>query len=309
LPVDVPTKTEIGSICDVQTVAAPAFERALMAYARTFPLRKGKLRIIDQLWRAAAGNQGTTRLAHLRYGGLKMTCDLTEMLQRQFYFFGTYFLEEHILKCWTNAARKAEVIFDVGANSGIYSLAALASQPNAVVHAFEPTQEIAAKLRQAGQLNRLAHLNVHEVAVTSYSGRAILRRYRGDSGTNEGMNYICRESGEPGAETVQTTCLDDFCRERRIANIDLIKIDVQGNEHCVLQGAEDLLRLGRLGTIFMELNWADKTDCSPAMESVRLLAQGGYRFSNPNDHNNWRDAGNWLQGVTDIIARRFEIDP
>ena len=301
----VPTKTEIDSSCDVQPVPAPAFERALLAYARTFPLRKGKLRVIDQLWRAAAGDRGTTRLAHLRYGGLKMPCDLTEMLQRQFYFFGTYFLEEHILKCWTEVARKAEVIFDVGANSGIYSLAALASQPNAVVHAFEPTREIAAKLRQVGELNRLDHLNVYEVAVTSYSGRAILRRYRGELGTNDGMNYICGETGEPGAERVQTISLDDFCRERRIAHIDLIKIDVQGNEHCVLQGAEGLLSLGRLGTIFMELNWADKIDGCAATESIRLLAASGYRFSNPNDHNSWRDAGNWLQDVTDIIARRF----
>src|SRR5262249_58041931 len=87
------------------------------------------------------------RMAHLRYGGLKMPCDLTEMLQRQFYFFGTYFLEEKILNCWTKAAKEAEVIFDVGANFGIYSLAALASQPNAVVHAFEATPEIAGRLR------------------------------------------------------------------------------------------------------------------------------------------------------------------
>jgi hypothetical protein len=97
----------------MQTMDALAFERALIAYARAFPLRKGKLRVMDRLWRVAAGDRGTARLAHLRYGGLKMPCDLTEMLQRQFYFFGTYFLEEQILDCWTKAAKEAEVIFDV----------------------------------------------------------------------------------------------------------------------------------------------------------------------------------------------------
>ena len=287
----------------------PAFESVLFAYARAFPLRKGKLRLIDKLWRAAAGGRDTMRLAHLRYGGLKMPCDLTEMLQRQCYFFGTYFLEEQILNCWTRAAKEAEVIFDVGANAGIYSLAALASQPNAVVHAFEPTPEIAARLRQTAQLNHLDNLIVHEVAVMRSSGKAILRRYRGDSGTNEGMNYICEETYAPGADRVQTICLDDFCREHRIGKIDLLKLDVQGNEHSVLQGAEGLVRLGRLGTIFMELNWADKMDSDgcPAAESVRLLAEGGYRFSNPDDHNNWRDSGNWLRGLSDIIARRFEV--
>src|SRR5262249_34255534 len=182
------------------SVEAPALEKVLIAYARSFPLRRGKLRVIDRLWRAAAGGRGTARLAHLRYGGLKMPCDLTEMLQRQFYFFGTYFMEEQILDCWTQAAKGAAVIFYVGANPGIYSLAALANQPNAVVHAFEPSPEIAGKLRQTAQLNHLGNLIVHEVAVTNQSGQAILRRYRGGSGTNEGMNYICEESGEQSAE-------------------------------------------------------------------------------------------------------------
>ncbi len=301
------TKTAMGSVCDAWTVEGPAFEKALIAYARAFPLRKGKLRVIDRMWRAAAGGRGTARLAHLRYGGLKIPCDLTEMLQRQFYFFGTYFMEEQILECWTKAAKEAKVIFDIGANLGIYSLAALASQPNAVVHAFEPTPEIAGKLRQTAQLNHLDNLIVHEVAVTSHRGQAILRRYRGESGTNEGMNFICRETGEPGAERVQTICLDEFCCERRVARIDLLKIDVQGNEHFVLQGAKGLVRFGRLGTVFMELNWANKfgADC-PATASVRLLAEAGYRFSSPPDYNNWRDAGSWLRGLSDIVARRFE---
>ena len=60
--------------------------------------------------------------------------DLNEMLQRQFYFFGTYFLEEDILSCWETAAKGAKVIFDVDANSGIYSLAALGIQLDAIVH-------------------------------------------------------------------------------------------------------------------------------------------------------------------------------
>jgi FkbM family methyltransferase len=203
-------------------------------------------------------------------------------------------------------AREASVIFDVGASFGIYSLAALASHPNAIVHAFEPTPEIAAALQQTAQLNRLENLIVHEVAVASYSGQAILRRCRGGTGTNEGMNYICGDTGETDAECVQTICLDEFCRERRIAHIDLLKLDVQGKENSVLQGANDLIRLGRLGTVFMELNWADRigADC-PATESVRLLAEGGYRFSDPADCNNWREAGNWLQGLSDIVARRF----
>jgi FkbM family methyltransferase len=112
------------------------------------------------------------------------------MLQRQFYFFGTYFVEEDILRCWAIAAKGAHVIFDVGSNAGIYSLAALAVQPDVTVHAFEPTPEIATRLRETARLNGLNRLYVHEVAVSSHDGYASLKRCRGDLGTNEGMNYI-----------------------------------------------------------------------------------------------------------------------
>ena len=281
-------------------------ERALIAYARKFPLQKGKLRLIDHLWRVAAGNRGSRRVADLKYGGLKMPCDLAETLQRQFYFFGTYVLEEKILDQWMKAAKGARVIFDVGANVGIYSLAALAAEPNAIVHAFEPTPELADKLRETAKLNRLDEcLIVQETAVFSGSGQAILRRYRGGNGENEGMNYVCTDTGEAGAERVSAICLDDYCDKHDIAQIDLLKLDVQGQEHAVLRGAEGLVRSGRLDTVFMELNWATKADC-PATESVRLLAQAGYYFVSPLGPENWQEAGPWLKSLSDVVARRFE---
>jgi FkbM family methyltransferase len=76
------------------------------------------------------------------------------------------------LDCWIKAAKESEVIFDIGANAGIYSLAALSSQPSAVVHAFEPTPEIAARLRQTAHVNHLDNLIVHEVAVMRSSDTA-----------------------------------------------------------------------------------------------------------------------------------------
>src|SRR5580704_10516440 len=170
-------------------------ENVLVMYARRFPIRRGKLRIIDSLWRPLLSGRSTHRVATLKHGRFKMSCDLKEMLQRQFYFFGTYFLEEDILRCWEATAKWAKVVLDVGANAGIYSLAALAVQPDVVVHAFEPTPEIAARLRATAKLNGLKNLYVHEVAVLRDDGRATLERFRGELGNNEGMNFVTREIG------------------------------------------------------------------------------------------------------------------
>jgi FkbM family methyltransferase len=281
------------------------FENLLILYARRFPVRRGKLRLIDLLWRAAVGGQSTHRMAVLNHSGFKMSCDLREMLQRQFYFFGTYFVEEDMLRCWEVAAEGAKIILDIGANAGIYSLAALAIQPDATVHAFEPTTEIAARLRATAKLNRLDHLHVHEVAVLDTNGQAVLKRFRGELGTNEGMNFISRDRGDSGTECVETVCVDQFCKDHLINRIDLMKLDIQGHEHSALKGAEQLIRSGDIGIIFLELNWAKsaETTCA-ATESIRLLEQAGYRFSRPGKRLNWRKAGDWLQSLSDVVAHR-----
>ena len=234
-----------------------------------------------------------------------MPCDLSEMLQRQFYFFGTYFLEEDILRCCEAAARGAKVILDVGANAGIYSLAALAIQPDATVHAFEPTPEIAARLRATAELNGLDQLCVHEAAVLNKNGQATLKRFRGELGTNEGMNFISRDLGDSRTEHVQTVCVDQFCRDHSINHIDLMKLDIQGHEHSALEGAERLIRSGHIGIIFLELNWAKTAGAAcAATESIRLLEQAGYRFSRPGKRPNWQKAGDWLRTLSDVVAHR-----
>jgi hypothetical protein len=88
----------------------------------------------------------------------------------------------------------------------------------------------------------------------------------------------------------------------------LLKLDAQGNEHSVLHGAEGLIKLGVLGTVVMELNWTDNIDVGcPATQCGRPLAKHGYRFASPAHYNNWREAGNWVPDLSDIIVRRFEV--
>ena len=222
------------------------------------------------------------------------------MLQRQYYFFGTYFMEEQILDCWVEVARTAAVIFDVGANAGIYSLEALAAHPTAVVHAFEPTPEIAGWLRGTIELNGLDGLLVHEMAVACETGRATLRRYRGETGINEGMNYITHDDG-PGCERISTVRLDEFCQSRGIDYIDLMKLDIQGNEAAALEGAGRLISDGRIGMIFMELNWGAGPDC-PASMALGYLDRAGYVFSAPGSRLAWRSPGDWLRGLSDVVA-------
>ena len=256
------------------------------------------MRTVEALWRFAAGDD-VKRVATVRFGGLKVPCDLREALQRQYYFFGSYFLEDHILDAWSEAARDAHVVFDVGANGGIYSLAAIAARPTAVVHAFEPTPEIAERLRQTIRMNGLS-ATVHETAVSQLDGYAALRRCGQEVGGNEGMNYVV--IGGAG-EQVRTVRLDSVCSELGLERVDLLKLDIQGAEADALEGARELLSSGRIGMIFLELNWTwGEAKISPATAAVERLRHGGYVFAAPSARPQWREAGSWLYALSDVMA-------
>lgn len=280
-------------------------ETLLLAYARGFPVRKGKIRLVNALWPRLGG--GVMRSAKLIHGGYTVKCDLREVLQRQFYFFGTYFVEEEILAQWDRFARGSRVIFDVGANAGIYSLAAVAVNPQVQVHAFEPTPEIARGLRETIAENRLgSNISVHELAVSERTGRAALMRYRGSDDTNGGMNFIVEQS-DASAESVGTTSIDEFCDAQGIEMIDLLKMDIQGHEASALRGAERMLSEGRIGTIFLELNWGPPGEPSSAQECIDLLSNAGYKFAAPSGALSWSAAGPWLRSCADIIATRAGV--
>ena len=70
----------------IDRLSLAPLEQALIWYARHFPVRRGKLRLVDTLWHAAAGFADPRRVAKLIYGNYRIPCDLDETLQRQFYF-------------------------------------------------------------------------------------------------------------------------------------------------------------------------------------------------------------------------------
>lgn len=52
---------------------------------------------------------------------------------------------------------------------------------------------------------------------------------------------------------VNTRTLDTFCDENKITNIDLLKIDAEGNEKNILLGSEKLLKESRINSIYVEI--------------------------------------------------------
>jgi FkbM family methyltransferase len=150
------------------------------------------------------------------------------------------------------------VIFDVGAHVGETAARYRALFPGALIHSFEPYPPSYDAIRAAFGADR--RVVPHNVAVAATTGTAKLRVNRA-SVTNSLLDSDRRGSDYWGSNLfdtaqeieVKTLALDDFCRDERIEHIDILKIDVQGAEYAVLEGAHALLERHAVDLIYLEM--------------------------------------------------------
>ena len=152
----------------------------------------------------------------------------------------------------------APVIFDVGAHVGQTSLVYRRRFPKARLFAFEPFPASYAKLQAAlagdpdasaialafsdSVGTQLLHVNPSEATNSLLPTDPAAARSWG-TGLLESRDRI----------EVQTSTIDEFCRTRSLARIDILKLDVQGAEFSVLRGAAASLAARRIGLVYLEV--------------------------------------------------------
>jgi FkbM family methyltransferase len=172
------------------------------------------------------------------------------------------------MQAWKRLLRPGDLFIDVGANVGTYSL--WAAGCGAEVIAVEPDAVTAQRLRDNVALNPGAPISCVEAAAADREGTIQV---------TEGQDTLNRIG--PGRE-VKATTLDALAANREVAGI---KIDVEGFERLVLEGASRLLTEPRVRVWQLEWNSASTEalgeDRQPAAE---ILRKAGYLFVHPDDH-------------------------
>ncbi|MDO8541017.1 MAG: FkbM family methyltransferase [Opitutaceae bacterium] len=128
---------------------------------------------------------------------------------------------------------------DLGAHHGLYSvLAAALVGPTGRVIAFEPAPASARRLRWHATLNGVNRIEVHRSALGARASTATLFVPQHGIDTVSSLRPPAVGGGGPTHRIeVNVVSLDDFASSRDLKEIDLVKLDVEGAEADVLDGA------------------------------------------------------------------------
>jgi FkbM family methyltransferase len=211
--------------------------RALQVVIRYVPPRGRGVRLAHTVERLVPADPGRLHHTHV-VGGAGISLNVADRLQACIFYTGSY--EPEVTDILLAELRDGDTFLDVGANAGYFSLVASGQcGPRGVVHAFEADPALAAQLsRDAARLGRdFAPVVVHDVAVLDRPGRVCLVEPPGARG-ELGERYVEPDDSRTDAG-IRATSIDELLPDLRF---DVAKIDVEGAEVSVVQGASAAIR-------------------------------------------------------------------
>jgi FkbM family methyltransferase len=167
--------------------------------------------------------------------------------------------EEHLIDQFERHVVPGSTVLDVGAHIGSHTIAlARLVGPSGRVYAFEPQKKVFRELVYNLRLNEVSNATPLRFAVSSEPGVLEMNPIRGADG---------QVSIGAGGDEVEARTIDSF----GFSDVSLIKIDVEGHQLPVLEGAERTIRAHR-PAIVIEIGREQRK------ETKRKLREYGYRF-------------------------------
>jgi FkbM family methyltransferase len=185
-------------------------------------------------------------------GAVRLRVNPTSFQGKQFYWHGISGFEPAVHRVFRELVSASSGFLDIGANLGLYSLLARAYRPGIRVFAFEPLPAAYSFLQQNLALNGMADIDAFPVALSDENGSATFH-----APFNSKFAYLKAHLGGTGsldaaasavnrhAVTVPTARLDDFLAGYEGSPVDLIKLDTEGTEDRVMEGAMQTLETHR----------------------------------------------------------------
>lgn len=192
-------------------------------------------------------------------------------------------------------APQQPVLFDVGANVGQTIELFRQRFERPIIHAFEPSPEAFAQLQHWSAGMPDLHLNNFALGSCSETRPFI-----------ENTETVMGSFLEPGSITwgevtctrlVDVSTVDDYCADRGIARINVLKTDTQGFDLEVLKGAAGMIRQRAIELVLIEITFSDVYVGQPGLDEIWGFMTGHgfalvtfYPFQYLRQKAHWTDA-------------------
>ena len=167
-----------------------------------------------------------------------------------------------------NGILDSGVFYDIGANVGYFSVEMARLRGAMKIVAFEPQTALAAAIISSTRVNGMNNVQVVQAAVGDAARQTEL--YVAPASIHASA---VADSGRPSVGTVQTQmiAIDDLVEAAEIPPPDMVKMDVEGSEHLVFQGAHRTFRAYR-PHIFLEYHAKDDPGMRVRHQVEQLVA-------------------------------------
>lgn len=217
----------------------------------------------------------------------------------------TMFTKEPDTIRWLEGLGPDDVLFDIGANMGIYTIFA-AAVSGCRVRAFEPESQNFQLLMQNIVLNELSDRTVaYPIAVYSENKLGVL--YIGDfqpaqaiHSFDQNVDAFRRPTDHQLTQGVPSYLVDSIVAERDMPFPTHIKIDVDGLEPEVVAGMAETLRNPALRSILIEIN----TNVEEHRDIVGQLQGAGFGFDPGQVETSMRTSGRFAGLANHIFHRK-----
>jgi len=164
-----------------------------------------------------------------------------------------------------------DVVIDIGANIGFFTLYLNQRAPGITVHCFEPASPTFERLRTNVWLNRLeSRTRLHRYAVSGDNGIAYLAHHQ-----HSVERSLLRESGDAAlAEEVESLTLARALSVCGVDHVDMLKIDIEGAEvELILNSKPDTWR--QIERVVLEFHGMLRPGCRQVL--IDALRERGFR--------------------------------
>ena len=207
---------------------------------------------------------------------------------------------------------RAVTFVDIGANVGSVHKALISSAIRLRhSHLIEPNPQTFVSLEQTiaglAEAERPQNTSCHNLAISAAPGRLVLR----DQGT---MTHVVTRPPEADGPLpaalfeIEAITLDAFAQAQGITHVDLLKVDVEGHELAVFEGARELLESQAVDVIYVEAGVDPASTQHTYYRAIedRLNASGYHLFRIYEQKNEWISDAPFLRRVNmAFMSTRF----